>query len=114
MAPLVLPILPVETFIRYQDMIGIRPSSGERGEATKLPQIYANRFGWPEMVAQIAGIYNRLSPQDKADCVIGAGNYGELAPLISWERSTVCRMRSAATTIIGIGDRARNPVRFCW
>ncbi len=29
------------------------------------------------MVAQIAGIYNRLSPQDKADCVIGAGNYGE-------------------------------------
>ncbi len=77
LAPLVLPILPVETFIRYQDMIGIRPSSGERGEATKLPQIYANRFGWPEMVAQIAGIYNRLSPQDKADCVIGAGNYGE-------------------------------------
>jgi hypothetical protein len=78
LAPLALPILPVETFIRYQAMIGIRVSSGERGEASpKLPQIYSNMFGWPEMVAQIARIYNQLSPGEKADCVIGASNYGE-------------------------------------
>jgi hypothetical protein len=29
------------------------------------------------MVAQMAGIYSHLSPEDKADCVIGASNYGE-------------------------------------
>ncbi len=29
------------------------------------------------MVAQIARIYNHLSPEDQADCVIGASNYGE-------------------------------------
>jgi hypothetical protein len=77
-APLVLPILPVETLIRFQAVIGIKASSGERGEAShQLPQIFSDRFGWPEMVAQIAGIYNHLSPEDKADCVIGPSNYGE-------------------------------------
>jgi hypothetical protein len=39
--------------------------------------MYADMFGWPEMVAQMAQIYNHLSPEDKADCVIGASNYGE-------------------------------------
>jgi hypothetical protein len=29
------------------------------------------------MTAQVAEIYNRLSPQEKAECVIGASNYGE-------------------------------------
>jgi 4-amino-4-deoxy-L-arabinose transferase-like glycosyltransferase len=78
LAPLALPILPVESFIRYQAMIGIKVSSGERRDASpKLPQIFSNMFGWPEMVAQMAQIYNHLSPEDKADCVIGAGNYGE-------------------------------------
>ena len=43
----------------------------------RLQQMYANMFGWPEMSAQMAGIYNHLSPEDKADCVIGASNYGE-------------------------------------
>jgi 4-amino-4-deoxy-L-arabinose transferase-like glycosyltransferase len=77
-APMVLPVLPVETFIRYQAMIGIKVSSGERGDASrKLPQIYSGRFGWPEMVAQVAGIYNSLAPEAKADCVITGNNYGE-------------------------------------
>ena len=77
-APLVLPILPVEKLIRYQAMLGIRVSSGERGDTSRgIPQIFSGRFGWPEMIAQIAGIYSHLSPDDKADCVVGASNYGE-------------------------------------
>jgi hypothetical protein len=77
-APLALPVLPVETFIRYQDWLGIKPSIGERGEAAlRLPQMYADMFGWPEMAVQMAQIYDHLSPEDKTDCVIGASNYGE-------------------------------------
>jgi hypothetical protein len=77
-APLVLPVLPVETFLRYQNWMGIKPSSGERGDRNlRLPQMYADMFGWPEMTAQVAGIYERLAPEEKADCVIGASNYGE-------------------------------------
>lgn len=77
-APLALPVLPVETFIRYQTWIGIQPRSEERGEQLpRLSLMYANMFGWPEMTEQVAGIYNHLSPQEKADCVVGASNYGE-------------------------------------
>ncbi len=77
-APLVLPVLPVETLVQYQAWIGIKASSGERGEkALKIPQFLADRFGWPELTAQVAGIYNHLSPEEKAKCVIGASNYGE-------------------------------------
>lgn len=77
-APLVLPVLPVETFVRYQSWIGFQARSGERDkESLKIPQMFADQFGWPEMAAQIAAIYNHLSPEDRADCVIGASNYGE-------------------------------------
>jgi hypothetical protein len=77
-APLVLPVLPVETFIRYETWLGIKPEVAERWEnLNKLPQMYADMFGWQEMTAQMAQIYNGLSPEEKAECVIGASNYGE-------------------------------------
>lgn len=75
--PYALPVLPVETFIRYEDFIGLHPGSGERGPSGKLPQMYADMFGWENMVATVARVYNSLSPEEKAKCVIGASNYGE-------------------------------------
>ncbi len=81
-APTALPVLPVETFIQYQNWRVFRASAAEKGdESLKLPQIFADRFGWPEMTAQMAQLYNRLSPEEKADCVIGANNYGEAAAI---------------------------------
>jgi len=75
--PFALPVLPVETFIRYQDFLGLRPASGERQELGRLPQQYADMFGWENMVATVAKVYDRLSPEEKAQCAIFAGNYGE-------------------------------------
>jgi len=81
-APLVLPFLPVETFIRYEAWLHIKPTEDERGESlNKLPQMYADMFGWQEMTAQIAQIYNRLPPEEKAECVIGASNYGSASAI---------------------------------
>ncbi len=78
LAPLALPILPPDSLARYQAWIGIRANSGEINEARlKLPETAANRLGWPEMTAQVAEIYNHLSPEEKSECVIGASNYGE-------------------------------------
>jgi hypothetical protein len=77
-APLALPVLPVETLIRYQGWLGIRPRSEEQDEKVgRLSQMFADMFGWPEMAAQMAQIYDHLSLEDKTDCVIGASNYGE-------------------------------------
>jgi hypothetical protein len=77
MAPYVLPVLPVETYLKYQDFIGFKPATEEKGKLGKLPQQYADMFGWENMVATVAKVYNSLSPEEKQECVIGASNYGE-------------------------------------
>jgi Dolichyl-phosphate-mannose-protein mannosyltransferase len=81
LAPIGLPILPVGTYLRYQSWIGFKPEAEERGSQGKLPQTYADRFGWPQMAATVARVYNSLSPEERAQCVIGASNYGEAGAL---------------------------------
>jgi hypothetical protein len=76
-APYVLPILPVESFIKYQAFIGLKAPREEKGKAGKLPQQYSDMFGWENMAATVAKVYNTLSPEEKQVCVIGASNYGE-------------------------------------
>jgi hypothetical protein len=76
-APYVLAILPVGSFIKYQAFFGIKAPREEKGKAGKLPDQYANMFGWENMVATVARVYNTLSPAEKQECVIGASNYGE-------------------------------------
>lgn len=76
-APFVLPVLPVESFMKYQAWMGVKTPREERGKAAKLPQQYADMFGWQNMAATVAKVYNSLSPEEKQECVIGASNYGE-------------------------------------
>ncbi len=82
-APLTLPILPPETLIAYQRALGIRAPQEEIGEPARLDQLFADRFGWPELVAGVARVYNSLSDAEKSQCSIVASNYGEAAA-IDW------------------------------
>ena len=75
--PYALPVLPVETFIRYEDFMGIHPGSGERGPSGRLPQMYADMFGWENQVATVARVYDALTPEEKARTNIFCSNYGE-------------------------------------
>ena len=79
--PFVVPILPVDQFIRYQQALGVKPTGGERDEMGDLPQVYADMFGWQEMVAQVADVYARLTPDERQHTVIYVRNYGEAAAL---------------------------------
>ncbi|HEY4031084.1 MAG TPA: glycosyltransferase family 39 protein [Caulobacteraceae bacterium] len=78
-APLTLPILPVQAFIRYQKAIGFMPNTGESTRVGALPQYYADMFGWPQMAAQVAEVYRSLPPQERARAVFYGDNYGEAA-----------------------------------
>ncbi len=77
LAPYTLPVLPVETFLKYQDFMGLKPGTGEKGESGRLPQQYADMFGWENIAATTATVYNSLSREERQKCVIGASNYGE-------------------------------------
>lgn len=76
-APLALPVLAPETFIRYSQALGVTAPKEERGKPSKLPQTYADRFGWEEMVAKVARAYHNLPAAEQAHCAIFAQNYGE-------------------------------------
>jgi hypothetical protein len=80
-APLTLPILPVDVFIRYQAAIGFAPSAGEHQTLGVLPQYYADMFGWREMAEKVAAVYWSLPPQDRAHAVFFGKNYGEAAAI---------------------------------
>jgi len=77
LAPLFLPILPVETLLRYQDAIGVRLPKTEVHHAGVLPQFFGDMFGWPEMVRTVAEVYYGLPPHERVKAAILAGNYGE-------------------------------------
>jgi len=80
-APLTLPILPVDVFIRYQKAIGLTPSAGEHQTLGVLPQYYADMFGWREMAEKVAAVYWSLPPQDRSRAVFYGENYGEAAAI---------------------------------
>jgi hypothetical protein len=75
--PLVTWMLPPERLLAYQNAIGFKPAKAEVHHESLLPQPVADQFGWPEMVAEVANIYNSLPPDERAQTGIWAGNYGE-------------------------------------
>jgi len=76
-APLALGVLSPENFLRYTQALGFTPPKTEVGHIGKLPQHFGDRFGWEEMVAAVATVYQGLPPEERAKTAIYAGNYGE-------------------------------------
>jgi hypothetical protein len=77
--PFALPVLPLDTYLRYQTAMGVRPSTEERKRLGPLPQHYADMFGWPELAAEVAKAAARLSPEERRGAVVFGQNYGEAA-----------------------------------
>jgi MFS family permease len=75
--PFAIPILKVDTFIHYSETLSLKPASGERSRLGVLPQFYADRFGWKDMVEKVALAYNKLSEDEKKKVLIFGQNYGE-------------------------------------
>jgi len=78
LAPLIVPILPVNTFISYMEHLPFKmPRSEHSHERALLPQHYADQFGWEELTAKTAEAWSRLTPQEKTGCGIFAQDYGQ-------------------------------------
>ena len=75
--PMALPVLPVETFVRYQSALGMSPQTEERQQMGALPQHYADMFGWEELTSLVAKAYGRLSPEERRRVRVFGQNYGE-------------------------------------
>jgi Dolichyl-phosphate-mannose-protein mannosyltransferase len=76
--PWAVPLLRVDVFERYESafprFFHIRM---ERDATVKLPQLYADMFGWRNLVDTVGRVYHALPSNEQAGCAILAGNYGE-------------------------------------
>jgi hypothetical protein len=76
-APLTLPLLPVDNYVRYSARLGVAPDTEEKKELGRLPQFFADRQGWEAFVNQVAAAFERLTPAERATATTLVGNYGE-------------------------------------
>jgi hypothetical protein len=76
-APLAVPILPPGKLVAYMRAIGLQLPRTETSHTAPLPQLFADQFGWQEMVASVAHVYHHLRPEDEKRAAIFCQNYGE-------------------------------------
>ena len=74
--PIGLPILPPRTLVSYLQRLGISVEF-EKGQSARLPQWYADRFGWEEIASSVAEVYSHLPEDEKSETLFLTGNYGE-------------------------------------
>jgi hypothetical protein len=80
--PVVLPILPIEELVKFQERWGITHSSTEKSQiGATLPQYFTDEFNWEEMAQAVARVYHTLTPEEQAKTAIFTDNYGEAAAI---------------------------------
>jgi len=76
--PMIVPVLPVEQLVKYAAILGVDAGiRQENKEQNKLPQHMADRFGWEEMVDQVAQIYDSVRTEVKDDVGLLTDNWGQ-------------------------------------
>jgi hypothetical protein len=76
-APTMIPILPVKTYIAYSHTLGIQQQKFENQPLSELPQIYADMFGWEDRVRIVANYFHSLPAEEQRVTAIGAPDYGQ-------------------------------------
>jgi hypothetical protein len=76
-SPLSVPLLPVQTYLRYSQRTHLAPTPIDKNNLGQLPQFYADMFGWEEMVQETARFYDSLPPDVRHRTAILCGSYGQ-------------------------------------
>jgi len=77
LSPLAIPILPPGQFIRYTQLLHLEQPRVETHRLGPLPQLFADQFGWEEMTATVAKVYDSLPPEIRGRTAIFGQNYGQ-------------------------------------
>jgi len=72
-APVVLPVLPIERTDAYIKA----GSAGLLQNAYELTSSFHDMHGWQNQARVVARVFHQLSPEEQAECIIFAGNFGE-------------------------------------
>ena len=75
--PLAVPLLPTARYVRYAEALGVAPSTEEKQELGRLPQFFADREGWPQLVSAVLAAWNQVPADERTRAAVLTGNYGE-------------------------------------
>lgn len=82
LAPLAMPVLPPASFVQgYGFLSGQGNASAGQQNVGAFPQYLGDRFGWSDMAATVAHVYQSLPPAERAQACIFTSNYGEAGAL---------------------------------
>jgi 4-amino-4-deoxy-L-arabinose transferase-like glycosyltransferase len=77
LAPASVPVLPPDAYFRYAEFTHLSQPQFEHRRTNAMPQLFADRFGWPEMAATVARVYNSLPPDLRAKTGIFGNDFGQ-------------------------------------
>jgi hypothetical protein len=77
LGPVALPIFSPEKLLSYMRAIRFQVPRAEISHTAALPQLYADQFGWEEMVRSVAHVYASLPADEQKRAAIFCQNYGE-------------------------------------
>lgn len=84
LVPALLPVLSVEQLARYVRRLPLDAlTRWEDGRPHALPQDVADMHGWDEYAPLVQQALQRLTPQERAHCVVYGDNYGQ-AGALNW------------------------------
>jgi hypothetical protein len=75
--PLSIPLLPPEVYVQYSQTLHLSPPKLENRQTSALPQLFADRFGWPEMAQAVAKAYFAIPEPERSRTAIFGQDYGE-------------------------------------
>ncbi len=81
LAPLAMPILPLNVEVAYVRAMGGTNVKSENLDSGFLPQQFADRLGWEELAVTMSAVYHSLPTEDQAKACIFTSNYGEAGAL---------------------------------
>lgn len=113
LAPTILPILPPEKVIAYMRAIHFEPPRTETAHTAALPQHFADRFGWEEMVRSVARAYAALTPEDQRRVGIFCQNYGQAGAIDFFGPKYGLPAAISGHQNTTSGDRANTPASCC-
>lgn len=77
LAPMYIPLLSVDSLLRYEDITGMRvPQDEAYIEYSPLSVSFAGQLGWQTLVSKVGRVYNNLPPDDRRRAAI----YGRTFP----------------------------------
>ncbi len=76
-APLGLPILSIQRTDAYVGAM----TFGAFQKVYEITGTWHDQFGWENQVTTVADVFSRLTPAEKADCMILVGNFGQAGAL---------------------------------